>query len=71
MWENHWMFGGFMWLFWILILVGLFLLVKWIVQQRPGDQNKEEGALKILRKRYAQGEINKEELEEKKRALLS
>lgn len=37
MWGNHWMFGGFMWIFWIVVLVGLFLLIKWMVQQRAGD----------------------------------
>jgi hypothetical protein len=31
MWGEHWMFGGFMWIFWIAVLVALFFLIKWIV----------------------------------------
>ena len=68
---NHWMFGGFMWIFWIGVLVGLFFLVKWIVQQKPSDQKPEENALEVLKKRYARGEIDKEEFEQKKKDLLS
>jgi putative membrane protein len=65
------MYGGFMWVFWIAVLVGLFFLVKWIVQQKPGDQKPEENALEVLKKRYARGEIDKEEFEQKKKDLLS
>jgi len=72
MWGNHWMFGGWMWVFWIAVLVGLFFLVKWILQQgRAGESKPNEGALDILKKRYARGEINKEEFELKKKDLLS
>lgn len=72
MWGDHWMFGGFMWLFWIAVLVGLFFLIKWAVQQgRSGDQKRDESPLEILKKRYARGEIDKEEFEQKKKDLLS
>lgn len=71
MWGNHWMFGGFMWVFWIVVLVALFFLIKWIVQQKPGSQKPEESALDVLEKRYAKGEIDKEEFEQKKKDLLS
>lgn len=58
--------------FWILVIVGIVLLVVWVVQKAAGggsDRN-EKSALEILKKRYAQGEISKEEFEEKKRDLL-
>lgn len=67
---NHWMFGGFMWLFWIAVLVGLFFLIKWLVQQSQSrDREKTESALEILEKRYARGEIDKEEYEQKRKDL--
>lgn len=71
MWGNHWMFGGFMWLFWIGLLVALFFLIKSLVQQRPAEHKTGEDALEILKKRYAKGEIGKEEFEQKKKDLLS
>ena len=64
--------GGFMWIFWIAVVVGLIFLVKWIVQQsRPGEGKAEEGSLEILKIRYDRGEINKEEFWQKRKDLLS
>jgi len=72
MWGNQGCMGGFMWIFWIAIIVGIILLVKWIVQQnRPGGQQQGENSLEILKKRYARGEIDKEEYDRKKKDLLS
>ncbi len=72
MWGNQGFMGGFMWIFWIAIIVGIILLVKWIVQQnRPGGQQQGENSLEILKKRYARGEIDKEEFERKKKDLIS
>jgi len=72
MWGNQGFMGGFMLIFWIAIIVGIILLVKWIVQQnRPGGQQQGENSLEILKKRYARGEIDKEEFEQKKKDLLS
>ena len=71
MWGNHWMFGGFMWFFWILIIIGFIFLIKWIIQQsKSGDVKHSESALEILKKRYAKGEIDKEEFERKKKDLM-
>jgi putative membrane protein len=58
--------------FWILIIVAIIFLVRWLaVSNRLGShgQKPEETALEILKKRYARGEINKEEFEQKKRDL--
>ncbi len=72
MWGNQGFMGGFMWIFWIAIIVGIILLVKWIVlQNRPGGQQQGEDSVEILKKRYARGEIDKEEFEQKKKDLLS
>jgi len=72
MWGNHGFMGGFMWIFWIAVIVGLIFLIKWIVQQsRPGEGKSEENSLEILKKRYVREEIDKEEFEQKKKDLLS
>jgi len=64
--------GGFMWIFWIAVIVGIIFLVKWAVQQnRPVEGKLEESSLELLKKRYARGEIDKEEFEQKKKDLLS
>ena len=65
-----WMLFGIV--FWILIIVGIVLLVVWVVQKALGGGagGTEGSALEILKKRYASGEISKEEFEEKKRDLL-
>ena len=71
MWGNHWMYGGFMMFFWILLIVGLVFFLKWIVDQGRSDKGKSnESALEILKKRYAKGEISKEEFEEKKKEIV-
>ncbi len=72
MWGNQGFMGVFMWIFWIAIIVGIIFLVKWIVMQsRPGGQQQGENSSEILKKRYARGEIDKEEFEQKKKDLLS
>ena len=72
-----WGFGVFgmlvMLVFWVLIIVGVVLVIRWLVEQgRPGGGAGPEGesTLDILKKRYARGEIGKEEFEAKKRNLV-
>ncbi len=59
----------FMALFWVALIVGGVLLVKWLMGQ--GGASREDSALDILKNRYARGEINKQEFEERKRDLLA
>ncbi|HXZ45076.1 MAG TPA: SHOCT domain-containing protein [archaeon] len=54
-------------LFWALVIVAIVLGVRWLVGQPKGSQ--PDSALEILRQRYARGEINREEFEQKKRDL--
>ena len=69
---NYGFMGGFMWIFWILVIVGLVFLIKWIVQQnRPGESRVGDSSLEILKRRYARGDIDKQEFEYKKKDLLS
>ena len=71
-WGMDWPGGIFMILFWILILVGLVFLIKWLVQSTRGGQaggSSSNRALEILKERYARGEIDKAEFEEKRKVL--
>ena len=63
--------GGFMWLI-VLVLVGVavyFLLQ--VSKSKGSDGSIIETPLDILKKRYAKGEIDKEEFDRKKKDLES
>jgi len=62
---------GFGWLFWLFIIG----LIVWGVKTLTGNRNpnvtsrKQENAMEILQKRYALGEIDFEEFEERRQTL--
>ncbi|MBE0521921.1 MAG: SHOCT domain-containing protein [Candidatus Methanoperedenaceae archaeon] len=56
-------------IFWILVIIGLVLLIKYLWES-GGARKEQESALEILKKKYARGEISKEEFEEKRKDLL-
>jgi putative membrane protein len=65
-------FGGlFMLLFWGLIIVGLVLVVRWLWDQgRSGTgAGAPDAPLEILKRRYARGEIKKEDFDRIKQDL--
>ncbi len=75
-----WGYGGYgmgilgglmMLLFWGLVIIGLILLVRWLWNQgRHGSGSvAPEAPLDILKRRYARGEINKEEFDRMKQDL--
>lgn len=65
-------FGGpFMWLFWILVVVGVLWAIKGLAGGGGESSGRRGSALEILEERYAKGEIDQQEFEKKKRDLTS
>ncbi len=71
-WGGMW-FGSIFW----LLIIGVII---WVVVTSINNSNRrdlsnnfpqQESALDILKKRYAKGEINKEEFEQMKRDLIT
>jgi putative membrane protein len=65
-WGMGWIF---MIIFWGLVVVGIIFLIRYLIGTTKTGRG-EESALDILKKRYARGEIEKEEFEQKKKDLL-
>ena len=76
MWDGFgygmgWGFGILMFLFWVLIIGLIIWVVVSLTRRNNGMSHAthSNSALEILKERYARGEINREEFEEKKKAL--
>ncbi len=61
--------GGFMWLFWIFLIAVIVWAVKTVVGSGNSPTDKGKSALDILQERYARGEIDQEEFEQKRKDL--
>lgn len=74
-WGNNLGYGtmSFGWVFmiliWVLVIVGLVFLVKSFASGSNGARQQNR-ALDVLKERYAKGEIDKNEFEEKKKDLI-
>jgi len=62
--------GGLMMILWILVIAALIFWIVRAIQRNGNQQYQPESAIDILKKRYARGEISKEEFEERKKNLL-
>ena len=57
--------------FWVAVIVGIVLLIRWLVMSTSGEVSEsEDSALEILKKRYARGDIDKKEFDQKKKDLI-
>ncbi len=85
-WGGGWgmtgpgMMGGFGWgglmgigmvVFWGLVIWGIVALARGVSSPGgTGSSNQSDSALEVLKRRYARGEINKEEFEDKKKDIV-
>lgn len=63
-WESW----GMMVLIWVLIILVIAVLIRWLLGQARGS-GTGRSPLEILQQRYARGDISKKEFEEKKKDL--
>jgi putative membrane protein len=64
-WDGWWWHVGWMWIFWIFVIL---LIVYFVRHPSPWSGPRDESSLsaeEILKRRYARGEIDKEEYERK------
>ncbi|WP_339790123.1 SHOCT domain-containing protein [uncultured Imperialibacter sp.] len=67
----HWFEGHYWgmhiiwWVIWVIFIIWIFA-TPWDI---PGQRTKKETPLDLLKKRYAKGEISKEEYEDIKKSL--
>jgi putative membrane protein len=63
--HHYWGMHFFWWLFWVIIILWAYRTSR----KNTNQQAKEDGSLEILKKRFAKGEITKDEYEEIKKIL--
>ena len=69
MYEWHGYGGGMMWIFWILVIGVLIGFVAFASRGANSRSGADKTALEILKERYARGEVDREEFEQKKEDL--
>jgi putative membrane protein len=75
-WDGYgWGMGAgwlLMLIFWIVVIAGSVLLIRWSIslgEKKNQGKDTSETALDILKKRYARGEITKDEYERIKKDI--
>jgi putative membrane protein len=73
MWSGGYWGGSFMIIFWILVIAAIFFGIRWAARSggsTPGPDRKES-ALDVLKRRYASGEIDRDQFLSMKKDLES
>lgn len=70
-WGLGWFVIIFMLIFWVLVIVGLVSLIKWLIQTTSREKSEAGGdrVLDILKERYTRGEIDKRKYKEMRKDL--
>jgi putative membrane protein len=70
--QGGWIMGSGMWpfsiLFWILIIAGVVFITRWLMEGKAAT-GINESPLDILKRRYANGEIDRDSFEQMKRDI--
>lgn len=64
-------FGAMHLLWWLLLIAGAAALLRYILGLKGGADRGEDRAHAVLRERYARGEIDQQEFDERMRHLKS
>lgn len=67
-WHMHQMGTG-AWIYLIILIVFFIIAGIYIISQKDNSEDCENEPIEILKKRYARGEISKQEYEEMKKNL--
>jgi len=77
MYYNDFFFSPFHFLFAVIGWILVIMVILWIVRRLTGHNHRlhrrglfQDSGMEVLRERYAKGEINKEEYEEKRKVLM-
>ncbi len=70
-WGMGWFVIIFMLIFWVLVIVGLVSLIKWLIQTTSRENSEAGGGrvLDTLKERYTRGEIDKRKYKEMRKDL--
>ncbi len=70
-WGMGWFVIIFMLIFWVLVIVGLVSLIKWLIQTTSREKSEagDGRVLDILKERYTRGEIDKRKYKEMRKDL--
>ena len=77
--TSCWMGYGFGWplgmfigiLFWLFLAFGVFYIITYLLKAKSDKIYQKDTPLDILKRKYANGEIDSEEYEKRKTTLLS